>query len=96
MPSDEAWLQQHVHSLGARPVRVLTTGNHGVGHLPARDAQDPKHIEYERQIALAQARWLSLSSNAKQIFPSYSSEYVEFDEPNAVVEAIREAYSQSR
>jgi hypothetical protein len=76
-------------------VRVLTTGNHGVGHLPARNAQDPVHIEYERQIALAEARWLTLSSNAKQIFPLHSSEYVEFDEPNVVIDAIREVYKQS-
>jgi pimeloyl-ACP methyl ester carboxylesterase len=96
MPRDEAWLQQHVRSLGSRPVRVLTTGNHGVGHLPARNANDPKHIEYERQIALAEARWLTLSSNAKQIFPRHSSEYIEFDEPNVVIDAIREVYRQSR
>jgi pimeloyl-ACP methyl ester carboxylesterase len=96
MPWDEAWLQQHRRSLGARPVRVLTTGNHGVGHLPALDAQDPKHLEYEHQIALAQARWLGLSSNARQIFTPASSEYVEFDQPEAVVGAIREVYDQSR
>ena len=74
MPWDEAWLQQHRRSLGARPVRVLTTGNHGVSHLPAPDAQDPAHQEYEHQIALAQARWLELSSNARQIFIPKSSE----------------------
>jgi pimeloyl-ACP methyl ester carboxylesterase len=96
MPWDEAWLQHHRRSLGARPLRVLTTGNHGVGHLPARDAQDPKHIEYERQIALAQARWLELSSNARQIFTPTSSEYVEFDQPGAVESAIREVYDQSK
>jgi pimeloyl-ACP methyl ester carboxylesterase len=92
MPWDEVWLQQHRRSLGSRPVRVLTTGNHGVGHLPARDAQDPKHLEYEHQIALAQARWLELSSNAKQIFSPQSSEYIEFDQPDAVISAIRDVY----
>jgi pimeloyl-ACP methyl ester carboxylesterase len=96
MPSDESWLQQHRRSLGARPLRVLTTGNHGVGHLPASDAQDPKHIEYEHQIALAQARWLELSSNAKQIFVPQSSDYLEFDQPDAVVSGIREVFDQSK
>ena len=96
MPWDEAWLQQHRRSLGSRPLRVLTTGNHGVGHLPAPDAQDPKHLEYEHQIALAQARWLELSSNAKQIATPPSSEYIEFDQPDAVVNAIREVYDQSK
>jgi hypothetical protein len=75
---------------------VITTGNHAVGHLPAKDANDPKHIAYERAIAQAQARWLTLSSNAKQIFTKNSSEYVEFDEPDAVVGAIRDVYNQSR
>jgi hypothetical protein len=86
---------QHRRSLGSRPVRVLTTGNHGVGHLPARDAQDPKHLEYEHQVALAQARWLELSSNAKQILIPQSSEYIEFDQPDAVVSAIRDVYAES-
>jgi pimeloyl-ACP methyl ester carboxylesterase len=96
MPWDEAWLTQHRRSLGSRPVRVLTTGNHGVGHLPAPDAEDPKHLEYEHQIALAQARWLDLSSNAKQIFVEHSSEYLEFDQPDSVISAIRDVYTQSK
>jgi pimeloyl-ACP methyl ester carboxylesterase len=94
-PWDETWLQQHRQSLGNRPVRVLTTGNHGVGHLPAPNAQDPKHQEYEHQVALAQARWLELSSNARQIFTPESSEYVEFDQPDTVVAIIHEVYVQS-
>jgi pimeloyl-ACP methyl ester carboxylesterase len=96
MAWDEAWLQQHRLSLGHRPVRVLTSGNHGVGHLPASNAQDAKHLEYEHQVAVAQSRWLELSSNAKQIFTSHSSEYIQFDQPDAVVSAIREVYDQSK
>jgi pimeloyl-ACP methyl ester carboxylesterase len=96
LPQTEAWLQQHSQSLGSRPIRVLTTGNHAVHFLPARNAHDPKHLEYEHQIELAQARLLALSSNAKQIFVPNSSEYVQFDAPDAVVDAIREVYDQSR
>jgi hypothetical protein len=96
MAATEAWLQQHNHSLGSRPVRVLTTGNHAVHFLPAPDAHDPKHLEYEHQIGLAQARLLTLSSNTKQIFVPNSSEYVQFDDPKAVVDAIREVYTQSK
>jgi pimeloyl-ACP methyl ester carboxylesterase len=95
-PWDEAWLVQHRRSLGSRPVRVLTTNNHGVGHLPAANAQDPKHLEYEHQIALAQARWLDLSSNARQIFVQGSSEYLQFDQPDTVVSVIREVYEQRK
>ena len=96
MPWDEEWLKAHVRSLGARPLRILTTGNHAVGHLPPRPDTNPKHLEYEHQIALAQARWLPLSSNAKQIFVTKSSEYIPFDQPDAVVGAIREVYDQSK
>ncbi|HYL70401.1 MAG TPA: alpha/beta hydrolase [Candidatus Dormibacteraeota bacterium] len=96
MPQTEAWLQQHSRSLGSRPVRVLTTGNHAVHFLPAPNAHEPKHLEYERQIALAQARLTALSSNARQIFVPNSSEYVQFDAPDAVADAIREVYDQSR
>lgn len=96
MPWTEAWLQQHNQSLGSRPIRVLTTGNHAVHFLPAPDAQEPKHLEYEHQIGLAQARLLTLSSNTKQIFVPNSSEYVQFDDPDAVVDAIREVYEQGK
>ena len=96
MPQTEAWLQQHNQSLGSRPIRVLTTGNHAVHFLPPANAHDPKHLEYEHQIELAQARLLTLSSNTRQIFVSNSSEYVQFDAPDAVVGAIREVYDQSR
>ena len=96
MAWDEGWLRDHRRSLGSRPVRVLTTGNHGVGHLPAPDSADPKHLEYEHRVAVAQARWLDLSSNAKQIFTPRSSEYIQFDQPDAVVGAIRDVYDESR
>ena len=96
MPWDEDYLMKHRLSLGSRPVRVLTTGNHGVGHLPAVPETDSKRLDYQHQIAQAQARWLELSSNARQIFTRHSSEYVQFDEPDAVVDAVREVHEQSR
>jgi pimeloyl-ACP methyl ester carboxylesterase len=68
MPKDEDYLREHRLSLGSRPIRVLTTGNHGVGHLPAAPETDPKRLDHQHQIAQAQARWLELSSNARQIF----------------------------
>jgi pimeloyl-ACP methyl ester carboxylesterase len=95
-PQDEIYLQQHRRSFGSRPIRILTSGNHGVGHLPATPNLDPEHIEYERQVTLAQARWLGLSSNAKQIFTQHSSEYIQFDEPDTVTFTIREVYEQSK
>jgi pimeloyl-ACP methyl ester carboxylesterase len=93
---DETYLQQHRRSFGARPIRVLTSGNHGVGHLDTKPPDTAKHVEYERQTTLAQARWLGLSSNAKQIFARNSSEYIQFDEPETVINAIREVYDQAK
>jgi pimeloyl-ACP methyl ester carboxylesterase len=96
MPADEAWLQQHVRSFGSRPIRVLTSGNHGVGHLESKPPDTPKHLDYEKETTLAQARWLTLSSNSKQIFARNSSEYIQFDDPETVVNAVREVYDQTK
>lgn len=95
-PSDETYLQQHSRSYGSRPIRVLTSGNHGVGHLEKKPKDTPEHLKYEQEATLAQARWLALSSNSKQIFPRNSSEYIQFDEPETVINAIREVYDQTR
>lgn len=95
MPEDEAYLAQHEHSLGARPLRVLSTGNHGVGFLDTTRSADPEHQKYEQEVARAQANWLELSSNARQLFTDKSSEYIPFDQPDFVVEVIHEVYTQS-
>jgi pimeloyl-ACP methyl ester carboxylesterase len=89
MARDELYLQQHRRSLGARPIRVLTSGNHGV---PAGATDRAK---YEQEITRAQARWLTLSTNSKQIFAHSNSEYIQFDDPQVVIDAIREAYDQT-
>jgi pimeloyl-ACP methyl ester carboxylesterase len=94
-PQDEAYLQQHHRSFGSRPIRVLTSGNHGVGHLESKPPDTPEHLKYEQETTLAQARWLGLSSNAKQIFARNSSEYITFDEPETVINAIREVYDKA-
>jgi pimeloyl-ACP methyl ester carboxylesterase len=95
-PADETWLQQHRRSFGSRPIRVLTSGNHAVGHLETKPRDTPKHLKYEQEITVAQARWLKLSSNSKQIFAHNSSEYIQFDEPETVINAVREVYDQAR
>lgn len=90
MPADEAYLQQHQRSLGSRPVRVLSTGNHGVHSLDRSRPPDPEHQKYEAAVAREQASWLGLSTNSQQLFTDQSSEYIPFDQPGFVVEAIRE------
>jgi formylglycine-generating enzyme required for sulfatase activity len=96
MPRDEAYLQKHRRSFGSRPIRVLTSGNHGVGHLERKPPDTPEHVNYEQETARAQARWLQLSSDAKQVFARNSSEYIQFDEPETVINAVREVYEQSK
>ena len=96
MPSDETYLQQHSRSLGSRPLRVLTTGNHGIHTLDPGRPKDAQQQSYEENVARSQAKWLELSSNAKQLFTDKSSEYIPFDQPNFVIDAIREVYTQSK
>jgi pimeloyl-ACP methyl ester carboxylesterase len=95
-PADETYLQKHRRSFGSRPIRVLTSGNHAVGHLETKPPDTPKHRKYEQETTRAQARWLALSSNSKQIFARNSSEYIQFDEPETVINAIREVYDQAK
>jgi hypothetical protein len=89
-PADEIWLQQHRRTLGSTPVRILTSGNHGVGHLDRLPEPTIEHLKYEYDRALAQSKWLTLSTDAKQIFVKGSSEYIQFDRPDAVVDAVKE------
>ena len=96
MRADEIYLDQHPLSLGARPLRVLTTGNHGVHALDPSRTKDAQEQAYQDRIAQAQAGWLEASSNAKQLFTDKSSEYIPFDQPDFVVDAIRDVYAQSK
>ena len=96
VPADEIWLQKHRRFLGRTPVRVLTSGNHGVGHLDRPPEMSLDQLKYEYDRALAQSRWLTLSSNARQIFARHSSEYIQFDDPDLVVDTVREVYEQSK
>jgi pimeloyl-ACP methyl ester carboxylesterase len=94
LPADESYLQRHRRLLGARPIRVLTSGNHGVGHLDRRPPDTPEQLKYEKENTLAQARWLTLSTDARQIFVPHSSEYIQFDAPEYVVDAIRDVHDR--
>ena len=89
MTQDEAYLQQHRRSFGSRPIRVLTSGNHGV------PADAPDRAKYEQDVTQAQARWLALSSNSRQMFAHTNSEYIQFDDPETLISAIREVYDQA-
>jgi pimeloyl-ACP methyl ester carboxylesterase len=96
MPADEAYLKRHRRYLGSCPIRVVSTGNHGVGSVASPRPTSLKHLRYEYEVTLAQSRLLNLSSDATQIFTQNSSEYVQFDEPETVVKAIREVFEHSK
>src|SRR5260370_34223362 len=94
-PSEELYLKQHRRSFGSRPIRVLTSGNHGVGHPKSKPPDTAKHLKYEQETTLAQARSLALSSTSQQIFVRNSSGYIQFDEPVTVINTIREVAGQT-
>jgi pimeloyl-ACP methyl ester carboxylesterase len=93
VPADEAWLREHRRPLGSRPIRVLSSGHHGGG---PRDSKTPEGREYQRLVSKAQADWLELSTDGKQVFATGSSEYIQLDEPDVVIGAIREVYEAVR
>jgi len=95
MPADEAYLGQHSESLGSRPIRVLSTGYHGVHTLDPSRTLTAEQQQYQDGVSRAQAKWLALSSNAKQLFTDKSSEYLPFDQPDFVIAAIREVCDQT-
>jgi pimeloyl-ACP methyl ester carboxylesterase len=96
MAGNEDWLVKHRRSLGHRPVRILTSGQHAVGQAGGNPHLTPEERQYEDEVTKAQAGWLKLSSDAKQIFVHGSGEYIQFDRPDAVVAAIRDVYSRSK
>ena len=95
-PGDEIWLQQHRRTLGSKPVRILTSGNHGVGHLDRPPEPTIQQLKYEYDRAVAQSKWLALSTDAKQIFVKGSSEYIQFDRPDVVVDAVKDVVEIGR
>jgi len=94
VPGDEAWLQRHEKPLGSRPIRVLSSMQHCGG--PSGGPTSPQGRKYQEEVAKAQAQWLRLSTNSKQVFARDSSEYIQLDQPDVVVQAIRDVYDAVR
>jgi pimeloyl-ACP methyl ester carboxylesterase len=96
MPADEDFLRRHRRFLGRTPVRVITTMHHAVHFFDPKWVPTPEEHRYQQTIAEAQARWLTLSSDSRQIFVKNSSEYVTFDAPDTVAAVIRDVWKQAR
>lgn len=92
IPDDELWLREHGASLGSKPVRVITAAVHFNDTPATPNDVRARHERFNREMIDAQARLLKMSSNAKQVFARHSrGAYVQFDEPQLVNQAIREA-----
>jgi hypothetical protein len=96
MAGNEDWLVKNWRSLGHRPVRILTSGQHAVGMAGGDPHPTAEQRQYENEVTKAQAGWLKLSSDAKQIFVHGSGEYITLDRPDSAVAAIREVYDRSK
>jgi pimeloyl-ACP methyl ester carboxylesterase len=92
MPDDWSYLQQHVTSFGSRPVRVLTTWHFGRPPSKPPDARRER-LAFEHDSARAQASWLRLSTNARQVvdYNEYNF-YIQLDHPQIILKAIRDVF----
>ncbi|MGH8317392.1 MAG: alpha/beta fold hydrolase [Steroidobacteraceae bacterium] len=90
MSADPAWLIAHRRSFGSRPLRILTAQNHYYDNAETPPVVHKKHLAFERAHARTQRRFLSLSTNAKQILVPDSGHYIQLDQPQVVIDAILE------
>jgi len=74
--ADETYLQHHRRFIRLAPHTAAHLRKPRCRPLGEEASDTPEHVKYEQETTLAQARWLALSSNSKQIFARNSSEYV--------------------
>ena len=96
MPADANWLERHRRSFGRRPIRVLTAQNHSGDNAATPPALHRKHVEAEHDWARTQRRLLSLSSDSRQVLVPKSGHYIQFDQPEIVIDAILSEMSDPR
>ena len=70
MPLDETYLEQHSRSLGSRPIRVLSTGKHGVHSLDPTRPLDPEQQRYQQEVGREQASGSSCLRTQSSCFPT--------------------------
>jgi hypothetical protein len=62
--------------------------------LARKPPDTPEHLKYEQEDHGCSGTLASLSSNSKQIFAHNSSEYIQFDAPETVINAISEVFDE--
>jgi hypothetical protein len=91
--TDDAYLRNHRKSLGSRPLRVITSAHHITDPPDIPEARHLEHVRFNELRKEYQGRLLSLSSNSKQIFTDTGA-YVQLDEPQIVIDAVRDVFNQ--
>ncbi|HEY1606101.1 MAG TPA: alpha/beta hydrolase [Allosphingosinicella sp.] len=92
LPADEYYLRQHRRSLGSRPVRVLVTAPYYEDGPATPPEVHARHARLEAQRMGAERDLIALSSNGRLVAAHRSPDgYIQFDEPELVLRAIREA-----
>ncbi|MFN2528926.1 MAG: alpha/beta fold hydrolase [Candidatus Baltobacteraceae bacterium] len=75
---------------GAVPLRVLTATRHYHFTKKTTQRERTEAFTFERGWQRLQHRWLSLSRNSRQVLAQKSGHYIQLDQPDLVLEAIRE------
>lgn len=90
--SDVEYLQAHRRSLGSRPLRVILAAYEipPTSRLPAAE-----RIRFNEGFRASGANLLDLSTNARLISTDTGA-FVQFEQPNIVIDAIREVYDLTR
>jgi pimeloyl-ACP methyl ester carboxylesterase len=81
------------YPLGDRPLVVVTQGLHDFAHGVSDASRRQQRIDEHQQL---QADLLTLSRNSKQIIATHSGHHVPLEEPQAVIDAIREVVEAAR
>jgi hypothetical protein len=85
-------LTHNPKSLGDLPLIVLTRGL--PDSLPILSEQE--NAQYDATWHELQRELVGLSSNGRQIIAQNSGHYIQLDEPNLVIEAVRELVEQEK
>ncbi len=83
------------HSAPA-PSACSPPGNHAVGHLEEKPPDTPKHLNMSMRPRWPRRAGSNYLPTAKQIFAHNSSEYIQFDDPETLINAVREVYEQTK
>ena len=80
--------------LGDIPLVVVTSGKSELSEGRAISAQEVEH--YNKVTAELQAELVALSPQGKQVIAEKSGHYIQIDQPELVIDAIREVVEAAR